>query len=186
LFPPGTPKVKMTWILKVNKDKQIGIYLYCQTPLADVPLQLYANRAVTFHIDRVYGDKVRKSEKLRNFTRDMEGSGWGWKRLFDLFDLSQYTDPRGAFNLKVEADFFVESDGITEILPKVEEKCSEASELESFKMRQEIVLKQVAGLLVDEVTSDVVISIVDKENVQIGTFFCHSGVLSGKLMGRLH
>jgi len=37
----------MTWKLKVNEDKEIGIYLYRQTPL---PLQLYAKYAVTNNI----------------------------------------------------------------------------------------------------------------------------------------
>jgi len=159
----------MTWSLQVNEDKEIGLYLYCQTPLPAVPLQLYAKYVVTFSSDRVHGYSVRNTRKLHNFCRNDDG--WGWERLFDFSDLSHYTDLRGSFNLKVEADFFVEfeSDGVTEILP-VEEKCREASEVESFKMRQEIILKQVAALLRDEVSSDVIVSVVDKQNVEIGIF----------------
>jgi len=166
----------MTWKLQVNKDKDIGIYLYLQTP---VPVQLYAKYAVTF-----YSDIVWKSGKLRNFTRDLDGRGWGWECLFDLSDLSLYTDPQGSFNLKVETDFFIESDGVTEILPGVD-KCTETSEVESSKIRKEIILQQVAGLLGDEVTSDVIVYFVDTENAEIGKFFCHYAVLSGKLKGKI-
>jgi len=160
----------MTWKLEVNMDKEIAIYLYRQTPL---PIQLYVKYAVTFYSDRVPEGIVRKSGKLRNFSRLDDGWGWG-ERLFDLSDLS-HSDPQGSFNLKVETDFFEKSDGVTEILPGVD-KCTETGEVESSKIRKEIFLKQMTGLLGDEVTSDVIVYFVDKENVEIGDFFCHSAV----------
>jgi len=172
--------VKMTWKLQVNERKEIGLYLYRESP---VPLQLYATHAVTFHSDREHEDIVWNSEQLDNFTR--KNDNWGWEPLFDLSDLSHYVDAQGSFNLKVEADFFVESDGVFEILP-LEGKGSASSEVESSKMRKDIILKQVAALLGDEVTSDVHVSVFDKENAEIGSFFCHSAILSGELLGMRH
>jgi len=81
-------------------------------------------------------------------------------------------------NVKLEADFFVESDGIAKILPVEEQTVCEA-EVKNLKLRKGIVLRQVGSLFEDEVTSDVKVSVVDKENVELGQFFCHSMILSG-------
>jgi len=91
-------------------------------------------------------------------------------------------DSEGSLNLKVKADFYVDSDGIAEILPQEERNLP--SEDESFRISKEIVLDQVASLLGDEGTSDVIVSLRNNNgetDVEVGSFFCHSAILSGEL-----
>jgi len=79
--------------------------------------------------------------------------------------------------LKMEADFYVATDAIAEILPPKEEEFEDG-----FTITKEIVLDQVASLLGDEVTSDVIISARTTEDVEIGTFFCHTAILGGNVI----
>jgi len=90
-------------------------------------------------------------------------------------------DSEGSLNFKVTTDFYVDSDGIADILPKEERNLLSAEE--SFKMSKEILLDQVASLLGDEVTSDEIVSVRTTEDAEIGSFFCHSSILSGKFKG---
>jgi len=86
-------------------------------------------------------------------------------------------------NLKVKADFYVDSDGIAELLPpQVQRNLPSAGE--SFRISKGILLDQVASLLGDEGTSDVIVSLrnnndVETDVVELGSFFCHSSILSG-------
>jgi len=91
-------------------------------------------------------------------------------------------DSEGSLNLKVKADFYVEYDGTdTEILEVKEKRGGHQSEVESLKIRKGIIMDQIASLMGDEVTSDVIVSVRTTEDVEIGTFFCHSAILGGKL-----
>jgi len=84
-----------------------------------------------------------------------------------------------SLNLNVFADFYVESDGIAEILEAKDERGGPQVEDKSLKMRKGIILDQVASLLGDEVTSDVIVSLQDKDKKSCGNFYCHSYILSG-------
>jgi len=83
------------------------------------------------------------------------------------------------------AHFYVATDAIAEInrLPPKEqaavEEGTDKSESENLKMRKGAILNQIASLLGDEVTSDVIISVRTTEDVEIGTFFCHTAILGG-------
>jgi len=83
----------------------------------------------------------------------------------------------------MKSDFYVATDGIAEILPPEEqaavEEGTDKSELESFKTKKGIILDQIASLLGDEVTSDVIVSVRTTEDAESGTFFCHSAILGG-------
>jgi len=96
-------------------------------------------------------------------------------------------DSEGSLNLKVSADFYVDSDGDAQILP-VEENDNisggRPSELESVQMLKEILVSQVASLLGDNAISDVIVALHDTriDDVEVvTTFYCHSAILSGKL-----
>jgi len=187
LFPPGTPKVKLTWKLEVNRDyvkgmKGVDLYLYLQTPL---PFRFYAKLFMGVYPDKLFTGECLsdKTYSLERFTPD---KGLGWRdplMICTLSDLCEYLDDEGSLNLKVEADFYVESDGSAEILPiqDKDDETTKTSELDSWKTRKTMILDQVASLLGDEVTSDVIVSVRTTEDVEIGTFFCHSAILSGKL-----
>jgi len=90
-------------------------------------------------------------------------------------------DSEGSLNLKVMTDFYVDSDGVAEILPQ-EEHARESDVVGTSRMRRDIVLTQIGSLLGDEVTSDVIVSVIDQENghIEIGQFHCHSAMLKGK------
>jgi len=114
-----------------------------------------------------------RSSALRNHKA---ATGWGWE--LTLSRLNDYLESEGSLNLKVKADFYVDSDGTAEILEDKQERPK--SEVESLKMRKGIILNKIASLLGNEITSDVIISIRTTEDVEIGTFFCHSAILAGK------
>jgi len=117
---------------------------------------------------------VRKNRVLRNYKTS---TGWGWD--FDLSELNDFVDSEGALYLELIADFYVEFEDTTaEILEVTQE--SPESEVESLNMRKGAILRQIASLLGDDITSDVIVSVRTTEDVEIGTFFCHSAILSGK------
>jgi len=196
LFPPGTPQHAFCWKLTrmgiINDDKisstrklqerddRIGIYLYVEEP-SPLTLGLYANLKVELYEDKLFKFVYRCHDiRLRNLS-SVTG-GWG----YPLWRVSEMRlDPEGSLNLKVTADFYLATDGIAEMLPQ--DDVSEVptsvvvTEVETRKMRTDILLSQVASLSGDEVNSDVIVSVVHIEsNVQIGTFYCHAAILSGK------
>jgi len=87
-------------------------------------------------------------------------------------------DLEGSLNLKLEADFYVDFDGIAEILHQEEHNMP--SQEDSFKLSQEILL---ASLLVGKVTLDVIVSLRSnvETDVELGSFFCHSSIVSSDL-----
>jgi len=119
-----------------------------------------------------------RGKALKKFDKDC--SGYLVNSICSTSELHQIMwESDESWKLMLEADFYVDSDEVAEILPK-EEHNSGVSEVESFKARKGIILHQVASLLGDEITSDVIVSVNDKERVvEIGTFFCHSAILSG-------
>jgi len=143
---------------------------------------VYGKISLSFYRDRTFTEvrKNMKSKKLYKFQEGETGLGC----TFNVSYINRYLDVEGSLNLKVEAELFVESDGTTEILP-FEGKERRSSEVESFKMRKQIILDQVACLFGDETTSDVVVSVFDKEEIEIGNFFCHSAILKGKFKRQL-
>jgi len=199
LFPPGTPQHSFCWQVvrrrtidddkvsstrKRQDDDWIGIYLYVKEP-SPFTLDLYTNLKVDLYKDNLFtqfGDQ-RHDIRLKNLTN--VPCGWGY-RFLPLSDATKYLDPEGSLNLKVAADFYLATDGIAEIIPQGDVKdvptcVVVASEVESRKMRTDILLSQVASLLGDEVSSDVILSVVHMEsNVVIGTVYCHAAILSGK------
>jgi len=192
LFPPGTPKITLAWKIELSEwdDSFIDLLLEPESPLpltlTQVPTSLYFQCAVRMCKDKRFTryhifwqiDKIRSCAK---------GSYLGKYGLFDESQpLQKFLDEEGSLNLKVEADFYVYNDGLAEILPLQGQDNN--NEVESFKARKEIILAQVASLLGDEVTSDVIISIHDKErDVEVGKFFCHKAILSGNrtLIGKI-
>jgi len=89
-------------------------------------------------------------------------------------------------NLKVSADFYVDTDGDAQILPVAgnDKFSGRQSEVESVKMRKTTLLSQVASLLGDNVSSDVIVAVHDTrtDDVEVvTTFYCHSVILSGKI-----
>jgi len=88
-------------------------------------------------------------------------------------------DSDGSLNLKLQAVFYVESDATTAEIIDVKHERPKSDEVESLKIQKGIILDQIASLLGDEITSDVIVSIRTTEDVEIGTFFCHSAILAG-------
>jgi len=193
LFPPGTPKVTMSWVLLAAKKNyrstggisKLSIFLRHEKPL-NVSLNFYAKSVVK--LLKTKGClKLKRAVTpagpplLNKFTTGLSLGG----KFLNVSDLIKYLDEEGSLNFKVETDFYVNSDGIAEIsLLEDNKKTGDSggrSEMDSVKIRREIVLNQVASLLGDEVTSDVIVSVRDTENIEIGKFLCHSAILSGKL-----
>jgi len=193
LFPPGTPKVSASWTLDVDNDhddsqasqekaqlheglKKITISLKLNVPF-ELSTKLYAKCSAHFYTDKYFHQVIRRrGSKLS--TANERGCFWD----IDIFDTPRldYLDSEGSLNVKVTADFFVDSDGIAEILVHEKDATSGRNVIESSKTSEAIVLKQVACLLNDEVTSDVIVVVVDTEkNAEIGKFHCHSAILSG-------
>jgi len=130
----------------------------------------------------VWGDSI---EKLQNHSTSCDIQS---HLLWDIsFVFNKLLDSEGSLNLnlKVEADFYVDTDGIAEILSQVDHN-NLPSEDESFKISKEILLDQVACLLGDEVTSDVIVVSLRNNDVQtdveVESFYGHSSILSGELM----
>jgi len=117
---------------------------------------------------------VRKSEVLQNHKAS---TGLGWH--FNLSDLNDCVDSEGSLNFELKADFYVEFDDSTAEILEVRRE-SPDSKKESLNMRKGAILSQIASLLGDEITSDVIVSVRTTEDVQIGTFFCHLAILAGK------
>jgi len=101
------------------------------------------------------------------------------------FCINKVWNSEGSLHLKVSTKFYVDSDGIAEILQQQEQENIPAKE-ESYKLSKQILLDQVASLLGDEGTSDVIVSVrnnnVETDSlVEFGSFFCHSAIVSSKL-----
>jgi len=186
----------MTWKLEFDGGAQnltsLGLYL-SRDPNTPVNVNLYSTTIMRNYSDKRYlrpGHLYFKGPKLRNHTinatDDDEGGGfgrgWGWSNIFDKSTMDVHLDNEGSLNLEVTAHFYVASDGIAEIeLPvhKTEDK-NKNGEMETRKSRN-VILDQLASLLGDEVTSDVIVSVVDKEkDVERGKFFCHSAIIAGR------
>jgi len=189
MFPPGTPQHTFCWELvrigvieddkvlstrkRPDEDDRIGIHLYVEEP-CPLTLDLYVNLKVDHYKDKLFtqpGDQCHDI-RLRNLSNVNRSWGYG---LSQISDMIRYLDPEGSLNLKVAADFYLATDGVAEILAQDDVNndgtCVVASEVESQKKRTDILLSQVASLLGDEVTSDVLVSVVHMESkVQIGTF----------------
>jgi len=195
LFPPETPEVLLCWKLRLVHQKRgdkmkVHLVLVRETPPSekDFAVQLYGSICAHVFKDKNFsqgGNVFYWSPKVMNFTRD---KSWGWM-LFGVRSLSERVDSQGSLNLRVMAELYVHTDGDAEILPQ--EKSSNnnvtcESEMESRKVRRGVLLDQVASLYGDEVTSDVIVSVVDPENteIEIGKFDCHSAILSGKESAR--
>jgi len=176
LFPPGTPNVKMTWNVMAQSQDKIAIFLVRDSHIPS-DQSVYGKLVLTFYRDKLFTRACQSvnSDKLIKFLEGEKGYGC----TMNVSDVNNYLDAEGSFNLKVEAELFVESDGLAEILPVEGQEMGE-SEVQRCKLRKEILLGQVGSLLGDEITSDMIVSVVDKENVEVGIFFCHSVVLSGK------
>jgi len=199
LFPPGTPQHTFCWKLtrkdnlhddKVSstrqlqeKDDCIGIYLYVEEP-CPYTLDLYVNLKVDLYKDKLFTHCAGRCHDIRLMNLSNVKGCWGY-RLSLVSDMTKYLDPEGSLNLKVVADLYLATDGIAEILPQDDVTddgtCVIMSEVESRKTRTDFLLRQVASLLGNEVTSDVIVSVVHMgSNVQIGTFYSHAAILSGK------
>jgi len=122
---------------------------------------------------------------LQKFKEDCLSIRFGL--ICDTSDFESVLDEVERMRLKVEADFYVATEGIAEILPPKEseqvEESPDKKESKSFKMRRGILLNQIASLLGDEATSDVIVSVrrSTTEDAEIGTFFCHSAILGGNV-----
>jgi len=191
----------MTWKLEVVDGRSIRLFLCHDQPLLLPPLNLYARISVQrncgwYDTDRKLLYSLQLSSNILKYVK-----------VFTMFDfyyqapLKRITEGRmelkricssritndvlsgyGSLYLEMKADFYVDSEGIAEILPLTElnKFNNAAGEMKSFKISKGIVLDQIASLYGDEATSDVIVSLVDKERKEeMGKFFCHSSILSG-------
>jgi len=190
----------MTWDLELEDEhddndeddrsgtiKRLILYLHQYEPEFKLPTKLYVQCTAIVFADKEFTELYMEV----NGTKLLHGDGSNYYWACDLHDVSQVKeelDSEGSLNLKVIADFYVNSDGIAEILPLQEEDDKakgdvQSTVLQSFKNSKDILLEQVGSLLGDEVTSDIVVCVHDVENgnVQIGKFHYHSAILKGKL-----